>query len=59
MSADVRQQIVAGAAALISRRGLAGTSIRGLAEYAAAPLGSTCHYFPGRKSQLAAEWRRT
>ncbi|QYN34058.1 TetR/AcrR family transcriptional regulator [Pseudonocardia sp. DSM 110487] len=55
MSADVRQQIVAGAADLIRRRGLAGTSIRGLAEHAAAPLGSTYHYFPGGKQQLAAE----
>jgi AcrR family transcriptional regulator len=45
MSADVRQQIVAGAADLIRRRGLAGASIRGLAY----------HYFPGGKSQLAAE----
>jgi AcrR family transcriptional regulator len=43
MSVDVRQQIVAGAAVLIRGRGLAGTSIRGLAEHAAAPLGSTYH----------------
>jgi AcrR family transcriptional regulator len=55
MSVDVRQQIVAGAADLIRRRGLAGTSIRGLAQHAAAPLGSTYHYFPGGKQQLAAE----
>jgi AcrR family transcriptional regulator len=55
MAADVRQQIVAGAADLIRRRGLAATSIRGLAEHASAPLGSTYHYFPGGKQQLAAE----
>jgi AcrR family transcriptional regulator len=55
MGANVRQQIVAGAADLIRRRGLAGTSIRGLAEHAAAPLGSTYHYFPGGKQELAAE----
>jgi AcrR family transcriptional regulator len=55
MGADVRLQIVAGAADLIRRRGLAATSIRGLAEHAAAPLGSTYHYFPGGKQQLAAE----
>jgi AcrR family transcriptional regulator len=55
MSTDVRQQIVAGAADLIRRRGLAATSVRGLAEHAAAPLGSTYHYFPGGKQQLATE----
>jgi AcrR family transcriptional regulator len=55
MGSDVRQQIVAGAADLIRCRGLAATSIRGLAEHAAAPLGSTYHYFPGGKQQLAAE----
>jgi AcrR family transcriptional regulator len=47
--------MVAGAADMIRRRGLNATSIRDLAEHAGAPLGSTYHYFPGGKQQLAAE----
>lgn len=50
-----RQRIVAGAADMIRRRGLNATSIRELAKHANAPLGSTYHYFPGGKEQLAAE----
>jgi AcrR family transcriptional regulator len=45
-SASSRERIVAGAADMISRRGLDATSIRYLAKYAEAPLGSTYHYFP-------------
>ncbi|WP_406438261.1 TetR/AcrR family transcriptional regulator [Streptomyces sp. NBC_00631] len=50
-----RERIVAGAADLISRRGLNATSIRELAKHAEAPLGSTYHYFPDGKQQLATE----
>lgn len=50
-----RERIVAGAADMISRRGLNGTSIRDLAKHARAPLGSTYHYFPEGKQQLATE----
>jgi AcrR family transcriptional regulator len=50
-----RQQLVAGAADMIRRRGLNATSIREVAKYAGTPLGSTYHYFPGGKHQLAAE----
>ncbi|MFM9610593.1 TetR/AcrR family transcriptional regulator [Streptomyces sp. V2] len=50
-----RDRIVAGAADLISRRGLNATSIRELAKHAKAPLGSTYHYFPEGKQQLATE----
>ncbi|MER7183226.1 TetR/AcrR family transcriptional regulator [Streptomyces hyaluromycini] len=50
-----RDRIVAGAADLISRRGLNATSIRELAKHADAPLGSTYHYFPDGKQQLATE----
>ncbi|WP_416969485.1 TetR/AcrR family transcriptional regulator [Streptomyces sp. 4F14] len=50
-----RDRIVAGAADLISRRGLNATSIRELAKHAKAPLGSTYHYFPDGKQQLATE----
>ena len=55
MSEDVRTRIVVGAADMIRRRGLNATSIRELAKHADAPLGSTYHYFPGGKQQLAAE----
>ncbi|MFD3926791.1 TetR/AcrR family transcriptional regulator [Streptomyces sp. NPDC058614] len=54
-SAPSRERIVAGAADMISRRGLNGTSIRDLAKHAKAPLGSTYHYFPEGKQQLATE----
>jgi AcrR family transcriptional regulator len=52
---DARQKIVAGAADMISRRGLTATSIREMAKHANAPLGSTYHYFPDGKQQLATE----
>jgi len=54
-SAPSRERIVAGAADLISRRGLNAASIRELAKHAKAPLGSTYHYFPEGKGQLATE----
>ncbi|MFF3849770.1 TetR/AcrR family transcriptional regulator [Streptomyces sp. NPDC002328] len=50
-----RERIVAGAADMISRRGLNATSIRDTAKHARAPLGSTYHYFPEGKQQLATE----
>ncbi|MCV7442384.1 TetR/AcrR family transcriptional regulator [Mycobacterium paraense] len=50
-----RQRMVAGAADMIRRRGLNATSVRELAKHTRAPLGSTYHYFPGGKSDLAAE----
>lgn len=50
-----RERIVAGAADMISRRGLSATSIREMAKHAKAPLGSTYHYFPEGKQQLAME----
>ncbi|MEU6083075.1 TetR family transcriptional regulator [Streptomyces sp. NPDC047108] len=54
-SQDVRGRIVAGAADMIRRRGLNATSVRTLAKHADAPLGSTYHYFPEGKQQLATE----
>jgi AcrR family transcriptional regulator len=50
-----RQRLVAGAADMIRRRGLGATSVRDLAKHSGAPLGSTYHYFPGGKEQLATE----
>ncbi|MFG2134174.1 TetR/AcrR family transcriptional regulator [Streptomyces sp. NPDC048751] len=54
-SSPSRERIVAGAADMISRRGLNATSIREMAKHAKAPLGSTYHYFPEGKQQLATE----
>jgi AcrR family transcriptional regulator len=54
-SPSTRERIVAGAADMISRRGLNATSIRETAKHARAPLGSTYHYFPDGKQQLATE----
>jgi AcrR family transcriptional regulator len=50
-----RKHMVAGAADMISRRGLNATSVRELAKHTGAPLGSTYHYFPGGKYDLATE----
>jgi len=50
-----RQRMIAGAADMISRRGLNATSVRELAKHTDAPLGSTYHYFPGGKYDLATE----
>jgi AcrR family transcriptional regulator len=50
-----RERIVMGAADLIRRRGVAGSTVRDLAAHSGAPLGSTYHYFPRGKQQLAAE----
>lgn len=55
MAGEPRQRIVAGAVDMIRRRGLNATSVRDLAVHAGAPLGSTYHYFPGGKQQLAEE----
>ena len=52
---SARDRIVAGAADMISRRGLNATSIRETAKHARAPLGSTYHYFPEGKQQLVTE----
>jgi AcrR family transcriptional regulator len=55
MSTELRTRMVEGAADLMSRRGLGAASMRDLARHAGTPLGSTYHYFPGGKRQLALE----
>ncbi|CAN7186644.1 TetR/AcrR family transcriptional regulator [Mycolicibacterium frederiksbergense] len=52
---DARNRMVTGAADMLGRRGLSAMTVRELARHAGAPLGSTYHYFPGGKAQLAAE----
>lgn len=54
-SVDSRQRLVVGAVDMIRRRGLNATSVRELAKHSRTPLGSTYHYFPGGKTQLATE----
>lgn len=51
----MRQRLVAGAADLVARRGLRATTVRELARHSGTPQGSTYHYFPGGKQQLATE----
>jgi AcrR family transcriptional regulator len=46
---------MAGAAEMMSRGGLGHTSVREIARHAGTPLGSTYHYFPDGKAQLARE----
>src|SRR5215207_2128209 len=55
MPLDARTKMVAGAAELIGARGVGATSVRELAKFTGAPLGSTYHYFPGGKDQLVEE----
>jgi len=52
---DTRQRMVSAAAQMLGRHGLNATSIRELAKWAEAPLGSTYHHFPGGKRQVLAE----
>jgi AcrR family transcriptional regulator len=52
---DARNRMVSGAADMLGRRGLSAMTVRDLARHTGAPLGSTYHYFPGGKAQLAAE----
>jgi AcrR family transcriptional regulator len=52
---DARSRMVSAAADMLGRRGLNAMTVRELARHAGAPLGSTYHYFPGGKAQLAAE----
>lgn len=53
-STNAKDRLVAGTADLIGRRGLRGSSVRDLAQHSGTPEGSTYHYFPGGKQQLAA-----
>lgn len=55
MANDTRQRMVAGAARMISRRGVDAMSLRELADEEGVPLGSTYHFFPGGKAALVDE----
>lgn len=55
MPNDTRERMVAGAARMISRRGVDAMSLRELADIEGVPLGSTYHFFPGGKAALVDE----
>ena len=49
---DVRSNMVAGAARLLARDGVEGTSFKEVLAVSDAPRGSVYHHFPGGKSEL-------
>jgi AcrR family transcriptional regulator len=52
MSSDTRAKMVAGAADLMSRRGVNATSMREVVRHTGTPRGSIGHHFPRGKQQL-------
>ena len=55
MTATTRDKMIAGAADLMSRRGVNATSMRDVVRHTATPRGSISHHFPDGKRQLIAE----
>jgi AcrR family transcriptional regulator len=52
MTSETRARMVAGAADLMSRRGVNGTSMRNVVRHTSTPRGSIGHHFPRGKQQL-------
>jgi AcrR family transcriptional regulator len=52
MTSQTRAKMVAGAADLMSRRGVNGTSMRDVVRHTGTPRGSISHHFPRGKQQL-------
>ena len=52
MTPETRAKMVAGAADLMSRRGVNGTSMRDVVRHTGTPRGSISHHFPRGKLQL-------
>jgi len=52
MTSGTRAKMVAGAADLMSRRGVNATSVREVVRHTGTPRGSISHHFPGGKRQL-------
>ncbi|MGY4299808.1 AcrR family transcriptional regulator [Bradyrhizobium sp. i1.4.4] len=52
MTSDTKAKMVAGAADLMSRRGLNATSMREVVRHTGTPRGSISHHFPRGKQQL-------
>ncbi len=59
MPASTRQTMIVGAASLLSRRGMSGTSFSEVLAATGAPRGSLYHHFPGGKDELMAEATRS
>lgn len=55
MTSDTRTKMVAGAADLMSRRGVNATSMREVVRHTGTPRGSIGHHFPHGKQQLIEE----
>lgn len=55
MTITTRDKMIAGAADLLSRRGVNATSMRDVVRHTATPRGSISHHFPDGKRQLIAE----
>jgi AcrR family transcriptional regulator len=54
MASDAKSKMIAGAAQLLARQGLDGTSFSEVLEFTGAPRGSVYHHFPEGKDQLIA-----
>jgi AcrR family transcriptional regulator len=52
MASDIRRKMAEGAARLLARKGLQGTSFSDVLELTGAPRGSVYHHFPDGKDQL-------
>lgn len=55
MAVDTRTRILAATCDLFRRQGMTGTGLKQIAQQANAPFGSIYHFFPGGKTELAAE----
>lgn len=56
--AGTRERIVEAAAALFMERGYSASGLKRIAQSSDAPIGSLYHFFPGGKTELAAETLR-
>jgi AcrR family transcriptional regulator len=54
MAGEVRERMIAGAMALLARRGLSGASFSDVLSATGAPRGSLYHHFPNGKGELVA-----
>ena len=54
MAGEVRERMIAGAMALLARRGLSGASFSDVLSATVRPRGSLYHHFPNGKGELVA-----
>ena len=52
MATTTKERMVAGAADLMSRRGVRATTLRDVVQHTGTPRGSLAHHFPGGKPQM-------